>query len=73
MMKCNDGCSRCGLNGKAICPNKVVVINSSVDINNDDDIKEFVRGTRAKLPMIDDDWCIPREVTEYLNRLLRKE
>ena len=40
---------------------------------DDDAIKEFIRGTRARLPMIDDNWLVPQEIIdEAIKPFIRK-
>lgn len=64
MDKCNNDCSTCCLKGKALCPNKVIVIHSD---------EKPVRGKRAKLPMIYDDWLVPQEIIdEAIKPFIRK-
>jgi hypothetical protein len=64
MERCNDDCSRCYLKGKALCPNKIVVIHSD---------EKVIRGRRSELPFVYDDFLIPQEIIdEVLKPFIKK-
>lgn len=64
MDRCNDDCGICCLKGKALCPNKNIVIHSD---------EKVIRGRRAELPFVYGDFLVPQEIIdEVLKPFIKK-